>query len=83
LAYGNSHAKGGMPMVVKSTGQEIEIEGGEGVVNKKTMQMTKKVTLNGEKMTPCEAVSELNEMGGGVEFKCEDVKEILDQDGNF
>ena len=83
LAYGNSHAKGGMPMTVKSTGQEIEIEGGEGVVNKKSMQMTKKITLNGEKMTPCEAVSEINEMGGGVKFKCDDVKEILDKDGNF
>jgi len=83
LAYGNSHAKGGMPMTVKSTGQEIEIEGGEGVVNKKSMKMTKKITLNGEKLTPCEAVSEINEMGGGVKFKCDDVKTIIDNDGNF
>jgi hypothetical protein len=83
LAYGNSHDKGGMPMTVKSTGQKIEIEGGEGVVNKRTMQSAKEVNLNGKKMTPCEAVSKLNEMGGGVKFKCPDVKEIISKDGNF
>ena len=83
LAYGNSHDKGGMPMVVKSTGQNIEIEGGEGVINKRSMQMTKKVEFEGKRMTPCEVISKINQMGGGVKFKCEDVKEIIDADGQF
>jgi hypothetical protein len=83
LAYGNSHDKGGMPMKVKSTGQNIEIEGGEGVVNKRSMQSAKKVEFQGQKMTPCEAVSKINQMGGGVKFKCEEVADIIAEDGNF
>ena len=83
LAYGNSHDKGGMPMQVKSTGQNIEIEGGEGVINKRSMQSTKKVEFQGQQMTPCEAVSKINEMGGGVKFKCNDVKNIIEEDGHF
>jgi hypothetical protein len=34
-------------------------------------------------MTPCQIVSKINEMGGGVKFKCQDVAEILAKDGNF
>jgi hypothetical protein len=83
LAYGNSHDKGGMPMKVKSTGQNIEIEGGEGVVNKRSMQSSKKVEFQGQKMTPCEAVSKINQLGGGVKFKCEEVADIIAEDGNF
>lgn len=83
LAYGNSHDKGGMPMKVQSTGQNIEIEGGEGVINKRSMQSTKKIEFQGQKMTPCEAVSKINEMGGGVKFKCADVKNIIEEDGHF
>jgi len=83
LAYGNSHDKGGMPLEVSSTGQKIEIEGGEGVVNKRSMQMTKKIEFEGNKLTPCEVVSKINEMGGGVKFKCCDVKEIIAEDGHF
>lgn len=83
LAYGNSHDKGGMPLEVSSTGQKIEIEGGEGVVNKRSMQSTKKVDFEGRKLTPCEVVSKINEMGGGVKFKCSDVKEIIAEDGHF
>jgi len=83
LAYGNSHDKGGMPLEVSSTGQKIEIEGGEGVVNKRSMQMNKKIDFQGKKYTPCEVVSKINEMGGGVKFKCSDVNEIIAEDGHF
>lgn len=83
LAYGNSHANGGIPLTVASTGQKIEIEGGEGVVNKKSMQMNTKLSFEGKKMTPCQIISKINQMGGGVKFKCEDVKTILDEDGSF
>jgi hypothetical protein len=83
LAYGNSHDKGGMPLKVQSTGQNIEIEGGEGVVNKRSMQIKKRIDFEGKKLTPCQIVSKINQMGGGVKFKCEDVEEILEKDGNF
>ena len=83
LAYGNSHDKGGMPLTVKSTGQSIEIEGGEGVINKRSMQMSKKLEFEGKEMTPCEIISKINEMGGGVKFKCADVKKIIAEDGNY
>jgi predicted DNA-binding protein YlxM (UPF0122 family) len=83
LAYGNSHDNGGIPAVVKSTGQHIEFEGAEGVVNKRSMQMDKKVEFEGKKMTPCEVISKINQMGGGVKFNCSDVKEIVEQDGEF
>jgi hypothetical protein len=72
-----------MPLKVESTGQNIEIEGGEGVINKRSMQMSKKLDFQGKKMTPCQIVSKINEMGGGVKFKCQDVAEILAKDGNF
>jgi len=83
LAYGNSHDKGGMPLKVQSTGQNIEIEGGEGVINKRSMQIKKRIEFEGKKLTPCQIVSKINEMGGGVKFKCEDVEEILEKDGTF
>jgi hypothetical protein len=83
LAYGNSHDKGGMPLKVESTGQNIEIEGGEGVINKRSMQIKKRIDFEGKKLTPCQIVSKINEMGGGVKFKCEDVEEILEKDGKF
>jgi hypothetical protein len=72
-----------MPMKVKSTGQSIEIEGGEGVINKRSMQSTEKVTFEGKSMTPCEVISKINEKGGGVKFDCSDVKEIIEKDGEF
>jgi hypothetical protein len=72
-----------MPMKVKSTGQNIEIEGGEGVINKRSMQMTKKVEFEGKQMTPCEVISKINQMGGGVKFDCSDVKQIIEKDGDF
>jgi hypothetical protein len=83
LAYGNSHDKGGMPLKVQSTGQNIEIEGGEGVVNKRSMQIKKRIDFEGKKLTPCQIVSKINQMGGGVKFKCDDVAEILEKDGSF
>ena len=35
ITKGKSHAEGGIPMTVKSTGQQVELEGGEGVINKR------------------------------------------------
>ena len=42
LTKGKSHDEGGIKMVVKSTGQRVELEGGEGVLNKKVKSDDKK-----------------------------------------
>ena len=71
LAEGPPHSEGGIPLVVKSTGQSIEIEGGELVVNKFSSSETEKFEFEGKDLTPCEIVSELNSMdNNGVEIDC-------------
>jgi hypothetical protein len=71
LAEGPPHSKGGIPLVVKSTGQNIEIEGGELVVNKFSSSETEKFEFEGKELTPCEIVSELNSMdNNGVQIDC-------------
>ena len=73
ITYGKSHAEGGIPVKNASTGDMLEVEGGEGIVNKRSMASGKKVKLNGKEMSLCEAVSELNQIEGGVQFNCDDV----------
>ncbi len=75
ITYGKSHAEGGIPVKNQSTGDMLEVEGGEGIVNKRSMASKSIVTLNGKKMNICQAVSELNQMEGGVKFSCEDVND--------
>ena len=71
LTKGPSHAKGGIKMNVKSTGQNIEVEGGEGIINKHVMSSKKKISYKGKKATPCEIASDLNQQtGNGVKFDC-------------
>ena len=83
LAYGNSHSKGGIPLYNKGSKSWIEIEGGEGVVKKESMHMNKALEFQGKKMSACEIVSQINQMTGGVKFKCADVKKIMENDGNY
>jgi hypothetical protein len=75
ITYGKSHAEGGIPVKNQSTGDMLEVEGGEGIVNKRSMASKSKVKLNGKEMNICQAVSELNQMEGGVKFSCEDVND--------
>ena len=75
ITYGKSHAEGGIPFKNQSTGDMLEVEGGEGIVNKRSMASDKRVKLNGKDMTICEAVSQLNQMEGGVNFSCDDVED--------
>jgi hypothetical protein len=75
ITYGKSHAEGGIPVKNQSTGDMLEVEGGEGIVNKRSMASNKKVKLNGKEMTICEAVSQLNQLEGGVQFSCDDVSD--------
>lgn len=74
ITYGASHDNGGIPVKNASTGEMLEVEGGEGIVNKRSMASDKIVKLNGEEMTICEAVSQLNQIEGGVKFSCDDVE---------
>lgn len=74
ITEGNSHAEGGIPMVVKSTGQHVELEGGEGVVNKRNMASTQKFEFEGKEMTICEIASAINSANGnGVKIDCSNI----------
>jgi len=58
----------GERFLVESTGQVVEVEGGEGVLSKESMNSDKKYDLDGEKMTGKQIASKLNHKYGGVEF---------------
>ena len=74
ITKGKSHKEGGIPMVVKSTGQQVELEGGEGVINKRNMASDKKFEFQGKQMTTCEIASEINSANGnGVQIECDNV----------
>lgn len=74
ITKGKSHKEGGIPMVVKSTGQHVELEGGEGVINKRNMSSEKTYKFEGKELTTCEIASEINKANGnGVEIDCESV----------
>ena len=71
LLKGRSHAEGGIPVRVAKS-RIVEMEGGEGVINKRSMASTKKYKFQGSEMNTCEIVSELNQKkGDGVEFDCD------------
>jgi hypothetical protein len=74
ITEGKSHKEGGIPMVVKSTGQQVELEGGEGVINKRNMASTKTFNFEGKELTICEIASTINKAdGNGVQIDCSGV----------
>jgi ppGpp synthetase/RelA/SpoT-type nucleotidyltranferase len=84
ITKGKSHKEGGIPMVVESTGQQVELEGGEGVTNKTNMASDTKYEFQGKQMTTCEITSALNSANGnGVQIDCDDVtgKKYAYEDG--
>jgi len=66
---GNSHKKGGIKGINKSTNQPLEMEGGEVVITKRAVEDTKKYEFEGEMLTNREILSRINESGGGVSFE--------------
>tara|TARA_Y100000004_G_scaffold190984_1_gene249013 strand:+ start:241 stop:2883 length:2643 start_codon:yes stop_codon:yes gene_type:complete len=75
LTKGKSHAEGGIKMKVASTGQNIEVEGGEVIVNKKNVADPTKLEFEGEQKTTCEILSDLNSRNGnGVTLECDSVE---------
>lgn len=67
----------GEKFLVESTGQVVELEGGEGVLCQESMSSDKKFSFEGKSMTGREIASYLNHKYGGVEFaKGGEVKNI-------
>ena len=63
---GKTHAEGGIKAVNKSTGQALEMQGGEVVITAPAVSDTTKNEFNGKMMTNREILSTINEKGGGV-----------------
>jgi len=66
---GKSHADGGIKAINKDTGQIIEVEGNEVIINKRSVADTTKREFEGEMLTNREILSRINEAGGGVSFE--------------
>ncbi len=65
---GRTHDEGGIKAVNKSTGQPLEMQGGEVVITAPAVSDTTKREFEGKMMTNREILSEINERGGGVSF---------------
>lgn len=65
---GKSHAEGGIKAVNTDTGQIIEVEGNEVIINKRSVADTSKKEFEGEMLTNREILSRINQSGGGVAF---------------
>lgn len=74
ITKGKSHKEGGIPMTVRSTGQQIEMEGGEIVINKKNSADSTKYEFEGQELTTCEISSILNSKNNnGVKIDCDNI----------
>ena len=66
LLKGKSHDDGGIQAVVVDTGQPVELEGDEVIINKKSMNDDREFTVTG---TPKEIASAINSIDdNGVKF---------------
>lgn len=65
---GKTHAEGGIKAVNKSTGQPLEMQGGEVVITAPAVADQTKNEFNGKMMTNREILSQINVNGGGVAF---------------
>ena len=65
---GRTHAEGGIKAVNKSTGQPLEVQGGEVVITAPAVSDQTKREFEGKMMTNREILSAINEKGGGVAF---------------
>ena len=66
---GNSHADGGIKAKNVDTGQIIEVEGNEVIINKKSVADETLREFEGEMLTNRQILSKINEEGGGVSFE--------------
>jgi hypothetical protein len=68
MLVGQRHSEGGIKAINKSTGQPLEMEGGEVVITRNAVSDDKKRMFEGKMMTNREILSKINESGGGVSF---------------
>lgn len=68
LLVGRRHSEGGIKAINKSTGQKIEVEGGEIIITRDAVSDETKREFEGEMLTNREILSRINEGGGGVAF---------------
>lgn len=66
---GRRHSNGGIKAINKSTGQPLEMEGGEVVITRDAVSDPEKRSFNGKMMTNREILSAINQSGGGVAFE--------------
>lgn len=65
---GKTHAEGGIKAINKSTGQPLEMQGGEVVITAPAVADQTKHEFDGQMLTNREILSTINERGGGVSF---------------
>jgi len=68
VLVGKRHSEGGIKAINKSTGQPLEMEGGEVVITRNAVSDDKKREFEGEMLTNKEILSRINESGGGVKI---------------
>jgi hypothetical protein len=68
VLVGKRHSEGGIKAINKSTGQPLEMEGGEVVITRKAVSDETKREFEGEMLTNKEILSKINESGGGVKI---------------
>jgi predicted ABC-type ATPase len=68
MLVGRRHSEGGIKAINKSTGQPLEMEGGEVVITRDAVSDPTLVEFEGKKMTKRQVLSAINESGGGVSF---------------
>jgi len=68
VLVGKRHSEGGIKAINNSTGQPLEMEGGEVVITRNAVSNPKKYQFQGKDMTTREILSKLNVDGGGVSF---------------
>jgi DNA polymerase III sliding clamp (beta) subunit (PCNA family) len=66
---GRTHAKGGIKAINKSTGQPIEVQGGEVIITAPAVADQTKREFEGQMLTNREILSKINEKGGGVSLE--------------
>lgn len=68
VLVGRRHSEGGIKAINKSTGQPLEMEGGEVVITRKAVSDNTKREFEGEMLTNKEILSRINQSGGGVKI---------------
>jgi len=68
MLVGKRHSESGIKAINLSTGQPIEMEGGEVVITRDAVSDDKKRSFNGKMLTNRQILSSINESGGGVSF---------------